>query len=67
MKYIIIDWMSTVCFKGIEFDDFEDAWGFIREQHPDEEDWQEYSVVEKKNIRESKYFDPNDIRNSEKA
>ena len=47
MKYIIKDWTGKVCFHGKTFDDFEDAWGFIREFHADDEEyWQEYHVEE---------------------
>jgi hypothetical protein len=62
MKYKIIDWAGNVCFHGKTFPDFEDAWGFIRETCPDEEDWQEYSVIPAENIRESRYLDPKDPR-----
>lgn len=45
-KYIITDWAGNVCFHGKQFDDFEDAWGFIREFHDDDEEmWQEYEVI----------------------
>lgn len=32
MSYVIRDWTGKICFGGIMFDDFEDAWGFIEEQ-----------------------------------
>lgn len=44
-KFIIKDWAGNVCFKGREFEDFEDAWGFIYEFHDDEEYYQEYEVI----------------------
>lgn len=34
MKYEIRDWMNNLCFKGIRFDSFEDAWGYIFENDP---------------------------------
>ena len=34
-KFIIKDWANNVCFKGREFDSFEDAWGFLYETYPD--------------------------------
>ena len=46
-SYYIKDWAGNTCFNGKTFDDFEDAWGFIREFHDgDDECWQEYSVEE---------------------
>ena len=47
MKFIIKDWAGNICFHGKQFPDFEDAWGFIREVHADDEEmWQEYEVEE---------------------
>lgn len=34
MKYIIKDWTNKTCFNGIEFDGFEEAWGYIYENDP---------------------------------
>lgn len=31
--WIIKDWAGNTCFKGREFDSFEDAWGFIYEAY----------------------------------
>lgn len=47
MKFIIIDWASNVLFNGKEFDDFEDAWGFLYETFPDEDEFDDYDVIEK--------------------
>lgn len=33
-KYIIKDWVNNTCFKGTEFESFEDAWSFIYENDP---------------------------------
>lgn len=33
-KFIIKDWAGNICFNGIEFEDFESAWGFIYEKFP---------------------------------
>jgi hypothetical protein len=46
-KYIIKDWAGNHCFQNKEFDDFEDAWGFLYEKYPDDEEaLQEYEVVQ---------------------
>lgn len=53
MKFIIKDWAGNVCFGGIEFDDFESAWGFIYEKFPNEgEDktFDDYFVTESEAI-----------------
>jgi len=44
--YIIKDWADNTCFKGIKFNSFEEAWGYIYEHVNNEEDYQEYFVVE---------------------
>lgn len=45
-KWIIKDWAGNHCFPKEEFNDFEDAWGFLYEKYPeDEEALQEYEVV----------------------
>lgn len=33
-KFVIKDWTNKICFKGQEFESFEDAWGFIYETDP---------------------------------
>lgn len=43
-KYIIKDWANNIMFNGKQFDDFEDAWGFIYENIPDEESYQDIYV-----------------------
>jgi hypothetical protein len=45
MQYKVYDWAGNdlTGFYGV-FDDFEDAWGAIREANPNEEDWQEFHV-----------------------
>jgi hypothetical protein len=30
-KYIIKDWADNACFQGRQFDNFDDAWGYIYE------------------------------------
>lgn len=53
-KFIIKDWADNICFNGLEFDDFEDAWGFIYEKFPDgDEDrtFDDYFVEEKDGIK----------------
>lgn len=37
-KYVIRDWMNNIMFDGIEFDSFEDGWGFIYETMPEPEE-----------------------------
>jgi hypothetical protein len=34
MKYIIKDWTSKLCFSGVTFDSFEEAWDYIYEHDP---------------------------------
>jgi hypothetical protein len=50
MKYQILDWAGNVCFDGVLFDSFEDAWGFLFEKYPNGEDdnssLEDYQVVE---------------------
>lgn len=62
MKFRITDWSGNVCFFGRRFDSFEDAWGFLYENTP-EDYWQEYSVVEVSPTMCSRYLDPQDPRN----
>jgi hypothetical protein len=46
-KWIIKDWAGNHVFPQEEFGDFEDAWGFLYEKYPeDEEALQEYEVVQ---------------------
>lgn len=33
-NFIIKDWTGKICFGGIEFNTFEDAWGHIYEHDP---------------------------------
>ena len=49
MKYIIKDWIDNLCFNGIEFDSFEDAWGYVYEKFPNGDDgtFDDYFVVQK--------------------
>lgn len=44
--YIIKDWANNVLFNAIEFTCFDDAWGFIYEQFPDEENFDDYYIEE---------------------
>lgn len=59
--FIIQDWAGNVLFNGREFESFEDAWDFIYEQFPDEENFEDYYVTQGK-VREARYLDPNDPR-----
>lgn len=45
MKYIIKDWANNIMFNGIEFDTFEDAWGYIYEMNENEEEYEDIFVV----------------------
>jgi hypothetical protein len=45
----IIDWTGNTCFRGKEFQTFEDAWGFIYDKFPNGDDdgtFDDYFVVE---------------------
>lgn len=52
-SFYIQDWAGNVCFGGVSFKTFQDAWGFIYEFHSNNldpylngEDWfQEYLVL----------------------
>lgn len=68
MNYIIADWTGNILLNGQDFPTFEDAWDYILGELTDklgltEEDYQEYFVEEKLNIRATKYLEPNDPRN----
>lgn len=43
-RWIIHDWTGRRIFPDKEFKSFEDGWEHIRTTHPDENDWQEFSV-----------------------
>jgi len=51
--FMIKDWAGNICFNGQEFEDFEDAWGFVYEfyRYLDEDEFDErmseFEVVEK--------------------
>lgn len=45
-KWVIQDWMGNRMFPDKTFETFEDGWEFIREQFPEEGDWEELYVVE---------------------
>ena len=45
--YVIMDWAGNILFKEKQFQYFEDAWGFLYETFPDEEDFSEFEVVPK--------------------
>lgn len=67
MKYIIQDWAGNVLLKHGEFNSFDEAWDYILGEMTDtlgltEEDYQEYSVEVKGNVREKKLLEPNDPR-----
>ncbi len=44
-RWMIEDWAGNRVYPDRTFDTYEDAWEFIREQHPNEDDWQEFEVV----------------------
>ena len=45
-KWIIKDWTAKVCFLGVTFDSFEEAWDYIyvNDPEPDEDspDWKDH-------------------------
>jgi hypothetical protein len=45
MKFFIQDWAGNRLDAHGTFETFEDAWGYIYEHWPNEEDWQELYVV----------------------
>ena len=44
-KYKIVDWMNNRIFPNKIFKNFEDGWKYIYDKFPNEEDHQEYYVV----------------------
>jgi hypothetical protein len=48
MKFKIVDWMNNRMFPDKVFNTFEDGWEFIYEKIHNEEDCQEYYVVDEK-------------------
>ena len=71
-KFIINDWAGNVCFHGITFETFEDAWGYIYENVPDEDNaYDDYFVTDKgawdAHTRDSRYLDPKDPRGGHKG
>lgn len=50
MKFIIKDWAGNICFKGITFEDFEDAWDWLMAEFPEASDsfFEDYFVEEEK-------------------
>jgi hypothetical protein len=48
MKFVIEDWAGNRLSAHGEFPSFEDAWEYIREHWPNEDDWQELYVVPSK-------------------
>jgi|TARA_R100000482_G_C5013581_1_gene96700 hypothetical protein len=48
MKFKIVDWMNNRMFPDKVFNTFEDGWEFIYEKIHNEEDHQEYYVVDEK-------------------
>lgn len=61
-NYQVIDWAGNLVFDGMIFDSFDSAWDAVREANPNEEDWQEFEVIENGETRESRYLDPKDPR-----
>jgi formylmethanofuran dehydrogenase subunit C len=49
IKYVIYDWAGNEMFNGKSFKTFEDAWDYLYEVFPDEEDdfYGEYQVLDK--------------------
>lgn len=45
-QFIIKDWADNILFNGKTFEDFEDAWGYIYETFPEEDDFEDYFVYE---------------------
>lgn len=47
-KFIIKDWADNTCFKGIEFESFDNAWAYLMDKFPDDitKDLDEYHVIE---------------------
>ncbi len=50
MKWIIQDWASNRLFPAKTFDTFEDGWEFVRENFPDEKDWEDIYVIQSENF-----------------
>ena len=48
MKFKIVDWMNNRMFPDKVFNTFEDGWEFIYEKIHNEEDHQEYYVLDEK-------------------
>jgi hypothetical protein len=44
--FIIQDWAGNHLFQKEEFETFEDGWSFLLEQFPDEENFEDYFVIE---------------------
>lgn len=45
-KYIIKDWADNHLFKDMEFNSFEDGWDFLLQQFPNDEDLEDYYVIQ---------------------
>ena len=43
--FIITDWAGNRIFPNKEFETFEDAWDFIYEEFPDEDDLSDFYVI----------------------
>ena len=43
-KYIIVDWAGNRIRPDKTFTSFDNAWDWIRETYPDEDDWQDLYV-----------------------
>lgn len=47
-KYIIVDWANNICFNGQTFKSFDDAWDFLFETFPDDDQaLDDYLVIKK--------------------
>lgn len=44
--FVVVDWANNALFGGMSFPSFDDAWGYIYEQFPDEECYDDYFVCE---------------------
>lgn len=54
MKFIIKDWAGNICFKGIQFESFEDAWGYIYELFPEGDEDQTYDEYFVEKLRQTR-------------
>ena len=66
--WIIKDWAGNICFKGEEFETFDEAWDFLYEQYPDDGDLDEDDQeVELRDLDEGEDDDVIHVDDLEKA